>query len=111
MFVEGDSDTLPEGTDEQNPLEIWVRKDMLLETIAESLASISSMRTAMDRNLEQLQHSDELIIQRRQFREWLETHPLSHVFVSIVPKQHGLPEDGDNEGGARHGVTHRCQNS
>jgi hypothetical protein len=91
-----DEYTLPEGTDELNPLAIWVRKEVLLEAIRESLESISRYRTSMDRNLDDVEHSDELIIQRRQFREWLESHPLSHVYVSMVP---ACPwENGDDDG-------------
>jgi hypothetical protein len=92
-----EQDTLPEGTDAGNPLEIWLGKDVLLEAIRASLESINAYRTSMDRNLEDIEHTDELIIQRRRFRAWLESHPLTHVYVSIVPRQSHQPgvEDDD----------------
>jgi hypothetical protein len=82
-----EQDTLPEGTSAEEPLQIWLKKAALLEAIEASLESINRLRTACDRNLEDIDHTDELIIQRRRFRQWLEGHLLDHVYVNIVPQQ------------------------
>lgn len=76
---------LPETVNAEHPLEIWLASDYLIRTVEDSIKSISGTRTSLDRNLEEFEDTEKLLAQRREFLQWLQSHPLSHVFVSIVP--------------------------
>lgn len=83
--MEAHEDVMPDGTDAEHPLEIWLPKSMLRVAIGESIESIVSSRVALDDNLEDFEESEQMLEQRRKFVQWLDNHPLTHVFVALVP--------------------------
>lgn len=92
-----EQDTLPEGTNPERPLQIWIRKDHLLDAIEASLVSIGTLRTGLDHNLDDLEDTDALIYQRWQFRDRLKAHRLDHVYVNVVPQRTvGLADEAND---------------
>lgn len=80
-----EQDTLPAFTSADRPLEIWLEKDVLAQQIRKNLQSFRDLRGRMDGNVEGFLWAEELLEQRSDFLTWLESYPLTGIYVSLVP--------------------------
>lgn len=84
-------DVLPVLTDAEHPLCLWVPKEVLIRILEANLGSVRRTRVDMDLNLQEFEHSEELVAQRREFLDWLQQVPGGFVWLGLVPRKLFFP--------------------
>jgi hypothetical protein len=81
---------LPATTNADTPISLWVSRDVLKKLVWDNATSFRDARVDIDRSLEEFEHSDACMLQRRELLEWLAGAP-EHVYINLYPMDFANP--------------------
>jgi hypothetical protein len=88
---------LPPEVTAEEPLQVYISREVLATIVEGSIAAIHANRDALDTTPELKADTAQLLRQRERFLAWVKRHPKPNIYVALYPKSEFelVGEEGD----------------